>query len=218
MEETKSQAGEMEKVDELIAVRLIERQRKIERMKAWEAAPSRSRRWVMVVSTMSVAACLVVVFFTLRPASMSSDGCSEVLMPRPDMTAYRAACSELTAVENSMDAGDYEKALVDCEVLLFNSDTALVSLQHLTGLDVTDEELAYEFAAKSLENHYIRWVYIYLLLQSRRNDEVLRQLDLYIKDGQNCECYTDAVALKGKLIGNIKKIKKKIASSGLLSY
>lgn len=203
MEETKSQVGETEKVDELIAARLTERQRKIERMKVWEAVPTSRRKWVMTISTMSVAACMAMAFFALHPAdSISTSGNATELMARPEITAYRAACPELATVESRMDAGDYEAAMMECEKVLHNSNAVLKEVEGTTMQGIDDEELEYELAAKSTENHDIRWIYIYLLLHNGRNEEAIKQIDICMKDEQCCDHIDEAAALKRKLKNN----------------
>lgn len=185
-----------DRLDEMIVCRLLERQRKLQRMKEWED-PTHRRKWLVVLSSMSVAACLVWAFFVLYPTIQTED---VELMARPELSNYRAACPELVMVETLMDNGDYAGAMDECKRALRHSDTALKELRHsYTRGFIDDEEAEYEIAAESVVNHDVRWIYIYLLLKNGDRAEALKQIDICMKNEQYCDHIDDAADLRSKL-------------------
>ena len=172
-----------------IAQRLGERQRKLKQMEEWEHhAGASTKRLVMTV--LSVAACVTLLWFLTPSNSVSV---VDELGIRPDVTEFRSASSELSAIQRMMDASEYEEALTCAQKALNNSDSALLVL---TSEDVSLEEgMEYEIHFERAMNSELRWLYIYLLSKTERYEEALTQLDLYMKDESNAPHIATAKAL-----------------------
>ncbi|MBO5880791.1 MAG: hypothetical protein J6Q57_04015 [Paraprevotella sp.] len=172
-----------------IVQRLAERQRKVKQMEEWEHhAGTSTKRFVMTV--MSVAACVTLLWLLIPSNSVSV---VDELGIRPDMTEFRSALPELSAIQQMLDASEYEKALIVVQKILNQSDS---TLQVLKSEDIPlEEDVEYEMHFERVMNSELRWLYIYLLTKSERYDIVLTQLELYMKDESNAPHIATAKAL-----------------------
>ncbi len=172
-----------------IAQRLGERQRKLKQMEEWEHHSGASTKR-LVMTVMSVAACVTLLWFLIPSNSVSV---VDELGIRPDMTEFRSASPELSAIKRMMDASEYEEALACVQKTLVVSDS---TLQALKSEDVSlEEEVEYEIHFERAMNSELRWLYIYLLSKTKRYEDALTQLELYMKDESNAPHIVTAKAL-----------------------
>lgn len=161
-----------------IADRLGERQRKMDRMAAWERPTKRLnlRPWVV---TMAAAACVAVIFL-LTPLWRSASPIDALGIEAPQIEGYRGTMPNVTDINRLITAGNYEEALVKTEQMLRHSDQEVQILDDaLTYSD--DEGLLYEREAEQEMNAQLRWTYIYLLVQTEHYAEAQHELRKYLK-------------------------------------
>lgn len=188
-------------VDKMIVDRLGERQRKLDRMSAWEKAASggQKRNLRLLYAAISVAACiaLVVVVNPFLNGGVMSGGTSVINgtmeMTRPDFSTFRAALPELLQVEQLIDAGEYYKALDIVEAKLEASDKKVKKAEKEPLYD--DEEWMYEYKAEKLLNAELRWTYIYLLVMVECDRTAVKELKKYLEDEEFCLHKKDADAM-----------------------
>lgn len=185
----------------MIVDRLGERQRKLDRMSAWEKAASvgQKRNLRLLYAAISVAACiaLVVVVNPFLNGGVMSGGTSVINgtmeMKRPDFSTFRAALPELLQVEQLIDAGEYYKALDIVEAKLEASDKKVKKAEKEPLYD--DEEWMYEYKAEKLLNAELRWTYIYLLVMVECDRTAVKELKKYLEDEEFCLHKKDADAM-----------------------
>lgn len=183
-------------LDLLIADRLGERQRKLERMAAWER-PARSIQLRPVMAALAIAACLAVALVVVAPWKTTVAPWDELGLETPSEEMWRAATPEMAEISQLIQAENYDAALAATEVALIQSDRELRIL-HDALVSGDDEMLLYEADAEQLNNDQLRWTYIYLLVHAERNDDARIQLKRYLKN-KKAEHREEAKALLRKL-------------------
>lgn len=172
-------------VDKMIAGRLGERQRKLDRIDEWEKASSRGgkRKLYMLYTAISIAACIALVAI-VNPFSDSGAQRSTLVMERPSFSSFRAALPELVQAEELIDAGEYYKALDIVEEKLKDSDRDIKCAEKTPCYD--DEEWVYEYKAEKMLNAELRWTYIYLLVMVDCDRNAVKELKKYLNDDEFC--------------------------------
>lgn len=178
-------------VDKLIANRLGERQRKLERMAAMEKATERGRKRNLSIlyTAISIAACIALVVI-VNPFTGNGPQHSAFAMETPDFSTFRAALPELVQVEALIDAGEYYRALDIVEAKLKESDRNVKHAEKEPLFD--DEEWMYEYRAEKLMNAELRWTYIYLLVMVECDRTAVKELKRYLRDEEFCMHREDA--------------------------
>ena len=179
-------------VDKMIVDRLGERQRKLDRMSAWEKAASggQKRNLRLLYAAISVAACIALVVI-VNPFAAGDR--RAFTMEKPDFSTFRAALPELSQVEQLIDAGEYYKALDIVEAKLEASDKKVKNAEKEPLYD--DEEWMYEYKAEKLLNAELRWTYIYLLVMVECDRTAVKELKKYLEDEEFCLHKKDADAM-----------------------
>lgn len=188
------------KADELeqrIADRLGKRQEKLEQMESWEK-PARTAKIRPLYMVLAAAACIVAVVL-MRPLwTTAPSPLDELGIEAPQFSDFRAASPEVKKIEQMMEEGKYEEALVRIRKSLELSDWTLAELAGVA--DAWDsEEMEYEEEMDRLENSELRWTYIYLLIKTGDTKEARKQLKIYLKDRTHCEHREEAKELLEKL-------------------
>ena len=182
-----------------IVARLAERQRKIERIQEMEK-PVQVIRFPRHIVAFAAAACIaaLMVFAPWQGASLVDE-----LGITPDVTEYRGASPEMTEIQRLLGEHDYAAALAKTKEALHGSDMELMRLEEESEKN-DDESLVYEEQLEHTMNSELRWTYIYLLVKARKNEEAIRELDIYIKDKEYCGHPNEA----GQLLESLRKKKK----------
>ena len=178
------------KADELeqrIADRLGKRQEKLEQMESWEKAKIRPLYMVLAAAACIVAVVLMRPLWTTAPSPLDELG-----IEAPQFSDFRAASPEVKKIEQMMEEGKYEEALVRIRKSLELSDWTLAELAGVA--DAWDSE-----EMDRLENSELRWTYIYLLIKTGDTKEARKQLKIYLKDRTHCEHREEAKELLEKL-------------------
>ena len=183
-------------LDLLIADRLGERQRKLDRMAAWER-PARSVQLRPVMAALAIAACLVVALVVVAPWKTTASPWDELGLETPNTETLRSATPEMAEISQLIQAKNYDEALAATEVALAQSDRELRILSDAM-VAGEDEVLLYEEEAEMLNNYQLRWTYIYLLVQTERKEDAVAQLKLYLKH-KDCPHRGDAKVLLKQL-------------------
>ena len=183
-------------LDLLIADRLGERQRKLDRMAAWER-PARSVQLRPVMAALAIAACLVVALVVVAPWKTTASPWDELGLETPNTETLRSATPEMAEISQLIQAKNYDEALAATEVALAQSDRELRILSDAM-VAGEDEVLLYEEEAEMLNNDQLRWTYIYLLVQTERKEDAVAQLKLYLKH-KDCPHRGDAKVLLKQL-------------------
>lgn len=170
---------EADELDLLIADRLGERQRKLERMAEWEC-PARSVQLRPVMAALAVAACLVVALVVIAPWKTTTSAWDELGLETPTSEMLRAATPNMAEIVQLIEAQNYDAAIIKTEQALAQSDRELSVLNDAM-LVGEDDELLYEEEMELLNNSQLRWTYIYLLLRVDRNQDARVELKLYLK-------------------------------------
>lgn len=183
-----------DELTENIVARLAERRRKMERMREMEQ-PSHEIRFVGRAVALAAAACAaaLVVFAPWHRVSPLDE-----LGITPDMTEYRGTSPEITEIQNLLEKSDYAAALACTEEALRRSESELKELMS-AGMEPEDEGLEYEVQLAGAMNSELRWTYIYLLVRAGRNEDAVRELNIYIMDGEYCGHPAEAELLLEKL-------------------
>lgn len=178
-------------VDKLIANRLGERQRKLERIGAMEKATERGRKRNLSIlyTAISIAACITLVVI-VNPFTGNGPQHGAFAMEAPDFSTFRAAQPELAQVEALIDAGEYYRALDIVEAKLKESDRNVKHAEKEPLFD--DEEWMYEYRAEKLMNAELRWTYIYLLVMVECDRTAVKELKRYLRDEEFCMHREDA--------------------------
>lgn len=170
---------EADELDLLIADRLGERQRKLDRMASWER-PTRIVPLGPVMVALAVAACLVVALVVIAPWKTTVSPWDELELGSPTSEMMRAATPDMAEITQLIEAQNYDAAIIKTEQALAQSDRELQILSHVM-LYGEDDELLYEEEMEQLNNCQLRWTYIYLLLRMERNGDARAELKRYIK-------------------------------------
>ena len=170
---------EADELDLLIADRLGERQRKLDRMAVWER-PARNVQLRPVMVALAIAACLVVAFVVIAPWKTTISPWDELGLEPPSREALRAATPDMAEITQLIEAQNYDAAIVKTEQALAQSDRELRVLSDAL-LGGEDDELLYEEEMEQLHNSELRWTYIYLLLRMERNEDARAELKQYLK-------------------------------------
>lgn len=166
-------------LDLLIADRLGERQRKLDRMAAWER-PARSVQLRPVMAALAIAACLAVALVVIAPWKTTTSAWDELGLETPTSEMLRAATPNMAEIVQLIEAQNYDEAIVKTEQALAQSDRELRILSDAM-VAGEDDELLYEEEMELLNNCQLRWTYIYLLLRVDRNQDARAELKLYLK-------------------------------------
>lgn len=183
-------------LDLLIADRLGERQRKLDRMAAWER-PARSVQLRPVMAALAIAACLVVALVVVAPWKTTASPWDELGLETPNTETLRSATPEMAEISQLIQAKNYDEALAATEVALAQSDRELRILNDALVVS-EDDELLYEQEMEQLNNDQLRWTYIYLLVHAERHDDASAELKRYLKN-KRAEHREEAKALLRKL-------------------
>ena len=106
-----------------------------------------------------------------------------------------------TITINNISYNKLDSALCLTEKVLMESDLHIYELEE-QNRDVEDEELLYETELQKSLNSELRWIYIYLLVKTERNNEARSQIEIYLANKKYCEHEKEASAL-------FEEIKKK---------
>lgn len=181
-----------------IADRLGERQRKLDCMAAWEQPARKVRLHPMVLSVMSIAACVAIAFVLFTPSRSTKSPIDELGIGVPTFEEYRAA-SQMSEISQLLVEQKYAEALPTVETELAHSDEDLQGLMQKAHGNV-DEELAYEIETEQMLNGELRWAYIYILVRESRNEEACSQLLQYLALSPDVAMHREkAEALMNKL-------------------
>lgn len=180
----------------LIADRLGERQKKLDRMAAWErdleeGRAERRRTWVPVtVSFLAIAACVVVAFVVLRPWDGNVSPLDELGIGAPEFEDYRGDMPELPEIQKLISAGDYDEALIRVERALEVSSTEVRDMEWGVAF-ADDDEMQYILDEMTMLNGELRWARIYLLVRQGDEEEALKELRCYLKMPSRLLRHTD---------------------------
>lgn len=176
-----------------IALRLGERQQKLQCMQEWNR-PVRKIPLSRTLSVLSVAACVALI---LMVAPWRGASPVDELGIRPDLTEFRSGMPQMSEIERLLENSDYEGALLQVEQLLQSTDAEIEEMS--AKANIQDEVAEYEYQIMCSMNSELRWIYIYLLVQTERNEEALIQLKHYIGDEKYAHHKELAVALREKI-------------------
>ncbi len=181
----------------LIAERLGERKKKLDRMAEMErsvvgSSGSSNRRRLFFLS--SVAACTLAALLVWPIYRTQMSPLDRLDIATPTLTEYRAANAEIAEISSLVGKKDYELALHKTKVALIKSDTALKELGGV-GFDWDDEEMMYEEELEKQTNSELRWTYIYILVRLDQTKEARKQLKIYLKEKQFCDHRAEAISL-----------------------
>ena len=180
-------------VERLIVDRLAKRQEKLDRIAQWEGAAKHRVR--ALYAAISAAACIAIVVVTgdFFGGGNGSDVLNELGIQAPAMEVFRSAAPDFKVVENYMADGDYYKALAIAETALKKSDKTVKKFEKeaLWG----DEEWEYEYMYERLMNSEMRWAYIYLLVLADCERSAVKELKIYLNDGDYCLHRTEAESM-----------------------
>ena len=183
-------------LDLLIADRLGERQRKLDRMAAWER-PARNIQLRPMMAALAIAACLAVALVVVAPWKTTTSPWNELGLDAPNVETLRSATPEMAEISQLIRDENYDAALAATEVALAQSDRELRILNDAL-VSGDDDILLYEADAEQLNNDQLRWTYIYLLVRAERNDDARIQLKRYLKH-KGAEHREEAKALLKKI-------------------
>ena len=179
-------------VEKRIVERLGARQKKLERMAAWENSSKGGVRR-LYTTLLSVAACVALVFVSANMLWGGNSVIEELGIAAPRMEAFRAALPEMSAVEQLIDKGEYYKALDITEEALKRSDNVVKGYEKQ--LVDGDEEMEYEYMSERMLNSELRWTYIYLLVLVECEDTAVKELEKYLADSEFCVHKREAEAM-----------------------
>ena len=179
-----------------IASRLGERQQKLQCMQEWDR-PVRKFPLSHTLAMLSVAACVTLILMVAPWRGVSP---VDELGIRPDLTEFRSGMSQMTEIQHLLETSEYEEALLQIEQMLQSYDTEIEEMNIETNHQ--DEAVKYEYYMMCSMASELRWIYIYLLVQTEMNGEALKQLKHYIDDEEYAEHKELAVALLRKLEKN----------------
>lgn len=166
----------------IIAGRLGEHKRKLDRMAAWEKGAARGKaRARMLYAGVSIAACIALAVIVGPLAGPQLD---RQALEAPGMSLFRAATPGADKVEQLIASQDYYKALDIVEPMLEESDRKVKETAKEGRFD--DEEWTYSLKAEKLMNAELRWTYIYLLVMVECDRSAVKELKKYLKDEESC--------------------------------
>lgn len=183
----------------LIAERLGERKKKLDRMAEMENGMQTGkgkRRNLLILS--SVAACVLAALLVWPIYRAQMSPIDRLGIETPSMTEFRSANAEFAEISSLVERKDYDLALQKTRKALAQSDMAVRELDGI-GMDCDNEEMAYEEELEKSANSELRWTYIYLLVRLNHNDEARKQLKIYMKNRQFCGHSAEAMALLEEL-------------------
>ena len=183
---------EADALTQRIADRLGERQKKLDRMAEWER-PARQLQLRPVIAMLAIAACIAVVVLILPPWQRTGNPGDELGLESPVSESFRTATPDMAEISQLIEAKNYDEAIPKVELALQQSDRELSILSDAM-VAGEDEVLLYEQEAEQLNNYQLRWTYIYLLVQTGRNEDASAQLKLYLKR-KDCPHREEAKAL-----------------------
>ena len=184
-----------------IADRLGERQHKLDCMAKWEQPTRKVSLRPMILSVMSIAACVVIAFVLFTPSRSTMNPFEELGIGVPTFEEYRAAMPRLAEISQLLIEHNYAEALPIVKEELANSDIDLQKLMQKVQ-DNADEELAYEMEMEQILNGELRWAYIYILVYENKTEEACKQLQQYL------EMTPDRMSHREEAEALIRKIKK----------
>lgn len=188
---------QMNALDAIIAIRLGERKRKLDRMAKWEQKGKSHKRTFQIASVFVVAACMVAIFFApmLEKESLSP---LDELGIRPEIPTFRGMSQDMDRLTNLVENGAYEDAMPLCESILQESEQDVGDMERYC-VNTDDEEAEYELELAKSQNAEIRWMYIYILVRLEKNDEAINQIKKYMKHSRFCVHMEEAKELKKAL-------------------
>ncbi len=179
-----------------IVQRLGERQQKLQCMQEWDR-PARKIPLARTLSVLSAAACVALI---LMVAPWRGASPVDELGIRPDLTEFRSGIPQMSEIERLLEESDYEGAILPVEQMLLSSDAEIAEMSNNTNFQ--DEVAEYEYQMMRSMNSELRWLYIYLLVQTERNEEALLQLKRYLIDEKYAYHKELAIALRKKIEKN----------------
>lgn len=169
---------ENDRLMDCIIERLGERQYKMMKMAEMERSSRRIFEY-FGVGGLLVAACVacIVVFVPFRKVVIHEP--SNIV--QPSLSAYRSGTQfNAEEIEALLEREEYEEAMIRMRSVLDESDKRVASVNNIAPAD--DEELMYEKERALVENSEIRWMYIYLLLKNDKQEQAIKELEIYIKN------------------------------------
>lgn len=158
-----------EQLDNLIALRLAERDRKrqfiIGRANSGERHTRLNKAWSRVLAV----AAAVMVLVAICPMLLRQQ---PVTVSAPDYELFRGSAS---TVPELVAGGDYAGALAATR-------SALAELESTPAASLDPEETEYLLALRRADREELRWTEIYLLLQLNRRSEAKKALNEYLQN------------------------------------
>ncbi len=177
-------------LDSLIAQRLGERQRKLDRLEQMRQsyASRRPRAWVytfMVAAAIALVALLVVPWVS-RPTLSSME------LTAPQFEEFRGTTTD--NITPAIESGELVQALAITEEALEQSELEIRSLRSLS-----DESVEYMLALERERYQELLWAKFYILARLDRRDQARATLQTYVKQKSRPAHYQEAKELLKKI-------------------
>ncbi|MGM9929376.1 MAG: hypothetical protein ACI35P_15640 [Bacillus sp. (in: firmicutes)] len=181
-------------ITQIITERLGERQRKLDKMAEWESEALKYHKYRRVSVRSAIAACLLIGLVLTHTLWQKESPLKKLGINNPTITEFRAAYPEMKTINRMISYNKLDSALCLTEKVLMESDLHIYELEE-QNRDVEDEELLYETELQKSLNSELRWIYIYLLVKTERNNEARNQIEIYLANKKYCEHEKEASAL-----------------------
>lgn len=179
----------------LIAERLGERKRKLQRMAEMEKCSTVEKRPPLRRTIfLSAAAVLLAAMIAYPVYRAQMSPLDRLDIAEPQLTEFRAANADLSELAALVDSKDYRAAADRAKKAMERSDLSVKELDGL-GIESGDDEMMYEEELEKTANSELRWTYIYILLRLNNEKEARRQLKIYLKDKRYATHRKEATAL-----------------------
>lgn len=197
--------GDYAAIDALIAGRLGERQRKLDRMAEMERDMARERaRMRPFLFPFAAAAGIAAIFVWFQFTSSRLSPWDELGLDRPALTAYRSASGATGDIDRLIDDGRYGQALDITAEALRESDRQTAAALAAIGEYGDDESAGYTLQAERSFNSELRWTYIYLLVQTGDYRAAKAEIRQYLQEAR----YEESCGHKAEAARLLEKLKK----------
>lgn len=165
--------------DDLIVARLGERQRKISRIKEFEASKKKQSHFLRLVSYtgLSAVACIAILFVVM-PGLFNHNRFEGINLAAPSFAEYRGNSSNL--IEKAIQCGDFisalnltDEAIAQCELT--------INEYHIMSND-NIEETNYMIAIEKEYLESLIWTRIYILVQLEDENGLITACNDYLKN------------------------------------
>ena len=184
-------------LDDLIADRLGERQKKLERMRQMGkggTSVTLLRNTPVWIAT-AVAASLIGLLIMILPPTHVTSPIDELGIECPSLQEYRSGSPCFTEIQDLLEKEDWSAAQYKVYKALCKSEKDMDSLLAINERDVAQQ---YELDVEKEEISQLRWIYIYVLLKESKIDEAVVHIEKYIS--QEGEHKHDAEILLKKIL------------------